>query len=248
MSHDGAGGLYDQPPISTAPKINDERILNTEVQDNLEELVDIFTLPDSYRKRILLPEDPRLNFHRNDLANTTTPYLRKELVNKIQMILEILPDHIGIVIIEPYRTYEFQKDLYVNKVNELINTGLTYEQAQIEANQFVSDPDLYSPHVTGGALDIGLVDLTPDDENKIRYLDMGNLFEDLNSAAMDFPNLTDIQKNNRQLLKRVMTSAGFVNYPYEWWHWSYGDKYWAWVKNQRAIYDSINPPHFEAVQ
>lgn len=25
-----------------------------------------------------------------------------------------------------------------------------------------------------------------------------------------------------------MTGAGFVNYPTEWWHWSHGDRYWAW--------------------
>jgi D-alanyl-D-alanine dipeptidase len=26
-----------------------------------------------------------------------------------------------------------------------------------------------------------------------------------------------------------MEGAGFVNYPTEWWHWSYGDRYWTFV-------------------
>jgi len=26
-----------------------------------------------------------------------------------------------------------------------------------------------------------------------------------------------------------MAAAGFVNYPSEWWHWSYGDRYWAFT-------------------
>ena len=26
-----------------------------------------------------------------------------------------------------------------------------------------------------------------------------------------------------------MTATGFVNYPSEWWHWSYGDRYWAFI-------------------
>ena len=25
----------------------------------------------------------------------------------------------------------------------------------------------------------------------------------------------------------MLTWSGFVNYPTEWWHWSYGDRYWA---------------------
>jgi len=29
------------------------------------------------------------------------------------------------------------------------------------------------------------------------------------------------------LLGRVLGGAGLVNYPTEWWHWSYGDRYWA---------------------
>jgi len=26
-----------------------------------------------------------------------------------------------------------------------------------------------------------------------------------------------------------MEGAGFVNYPTEWWHWSYGDRDWTFV-------------------
>jgi D-alanyl-D-alanine dipeptidase len=25
----------------------------------------------------------------------------------------------------------------------------------------------------------------------------------------------------------VLDGAGLVNYPTEWWHWSFGDRYWA---------------------
>jgi D-alanyl-D-alanine dipeptidase len=37
-----------------------------------------------------------------------------------------------------------------------------------------------------------------------------------------------------------MTGAGFVNYPSEWWHWSYGDRYWAVVTGEpHAIYGPV---------
>ncbi|MEV6285649.1 M15 family metallopeptidase [Kribbella sp. NPDC051770] len=38
----------------------------------------------------------------------------------------------------------------------------------------------------------------------------------------------------RRVLSNVMSSAGFVNYPTEWWHWSYGDQYWALSAGQPA--------------
>jgi len=31
-----------------------------------------------------------------------------------------------------------------------------------------------------------------------------------------------------------MQSQGFINYPTEWWHFSYGDRYWAY--HQQASY------------
>ena len=39
--------------------------------------------------------------------------------------------------------------------------------------------------------------------------------------------LPPIASANRQLLLSSMEAAGFVNYIHEWWHYSYGDRYWA---------------------
>lgn len=33
----------------------------------------------------------------------------------------------------------------------------------------------------------------------------------------------------RQLLTSALAAAGLVNYPARWWHWSYGDRFWASV-------------------
>lgn len=29
------------------------------------------------------------------------------------------------------------------------------------------------------------------------------------------------------MLGAALSAAGLVNYPTEWWNWSYGDRYWA---------------------
>ena len=39
--------------------------------------------------------------------------------------------------------------------------------------------------------------------------------------------MTGQARAHRELLARVLGGAGLVNYPTEWWHWSYGDRYWA---------------------
>jgi hypothetical protein len=48
---------------------------------------------------------------------------------------------------------------------------------------------------------------------------------------------------NRDLLGRALASAGFVNYPTEWWHWSYGDRYWALATGaSAACYGPVDRP------
>ncbi|WP_392960148.1 M15 family metallopeptidase [Streptomyces sp. LN245] len=49
-------------------------------------------------------------------------------------------------------------------------------------------------------------------------------------------------RRHRDILARAMDGAGFVNYPTEWWHWSYGDRYWALIsKADRAVYGPVWP-------
>ena len=36
-------------------------------------------------------------------------------------------------------------------------------------------------------------------------------------------------------MSRALSTAGFVNYPTEYWHWSYGDRYWAFAKRQKEM-------------
>ena len=44
----------------------------------------------------------------------------------------------------------------------------------------------------------------------------------------------------RELLARVLTRHGLVNYPTEWWHWSYGDRYWAFTTGHgTALYGPV---------
>jgi D-alanyl-D-alanine dipeptidase len=56
--------------------------------------------------------------------------------------------------------------------------------------------------------------------------------------------LSATAKANRLLLAQAMQAEGFVNYAREWWHYSYGDRYWAWLTGRpHAIYGPMDRPH-----
>lgn len=46
-------------------------------------------------------------------------------------------------------------------------------------------------------------------------------------------------RDNRRLLYKIMTEAGFTNLPSEWWHYDYGDRFWAYYNNCSAIYEGV---------
>jgi zinc D-Ala-D-Ala dipeptidase len=93
-----------------------------------------------------------------------------------------------------------------------------------------------APHPTGGAIVLTLID------NNGNELEMGTEFNaepvETNYATyFNAENISAEAKKNRIILKNALERVGFVNYFTEWWHWSYGDKYWAYcLKNNCAIY------------
>jgi D-alanyl-D-alanine dipeptidase len=40
-------------------------------------------------------------------------------------------------------------------------------------------------------------------------------------------NISDKARSRRDSLGTALAGAGLVNDPTEWWHWSFGDRYWA---------------------
>lgn len=110
-----------------------------------------------------------------------------------------------------------------------------------------TDPSAPSPHNTGGA-----VDLTLSDASGLPLL-MGTEFDEFTDRAVTayYEILTadralspDEQTfvKNRRILSGAMHQAGFVNYSGEWWHFDYGDQWWANATGQpHAFYGPILP-------
>ena len=163
-------------------------------------------------------------------------YIRSSVYQMLLKAVALLPEGYGLKIFDAWRPYEVQKFLFYEQVAVLCKKdGLCIEQAKVHAKQFVSYPsiDPYKPfvHSTGGAVDLTIID-----ENNIE-LDMGTDFDDFSKmAATDsFENSSNEKvKNNRRLLYSVMIKAGFSNYPSEWWHYDFGDSFWAAENNLKS--------------
>lgn len=92
------------------------------------------------------------------------------------------------------------------------------------------------PHSTGGAVDITLID------DQGRLLDMGGMIDELSERSQ--PNYYVNHKDTigrdyhqrRELLNKIMTTAGFLRHPGEWWHFSLGDQMWAWQSQEERAY------------
>jgi len=49
-----------------------------------------------------------------------------------------------------------------------------------------------------------------------------------------------VARSHRAMLVAALAPTGLVNYPTEWWHWSYGDRYWAHVTGAtHAVYGAV---------
>lgn len=144
-----------------------------------------------------------------------------------------------------YRTLKVQKILYDEYFGELHKKhpdwSNDYIKKQVEI--FICppsyDPAVPSPHNTGGAVDLTLVDT---DKQEVP---MGTEFDEFTERAFTnhFEKASDANSilfhKNRMLLKEILEKAGFANYPEEWWHYNFGNPQWANdTKADYAIYGS----------
>ena len=88
-----------------------------------------------------------------------------------------------------------------------------------------------SGHSTGGAVDVTL-------HYCGKEIDCGGQYLSFSSSTPTWSKkLNQNQRYYRFILYKVMTDAGFINYPLEWWHFCYGDKMYAAYKfEKKAIY------------
>ena len=212
--------------------IGDSRVKKIEVRECGDKVIDLMT------------DFPSLTFdleRRNVQKDSKSiSHARRKIGEMLMSAQAYLPTGVKLLIKECHRPMAVQKmfwDTY-SAYLKAKNPSWVEQQIYDECSKFNAPLDV-APHTTGGAVDLTLVDLDG------QLLDMGTEFnaspyETAGATYTDADDLSLLAKSNRRVLVKAMFEAGFTNYPTEWWHWSYGDKYWALVTNQPfAIYDSV---------
>ncbi|GGU57301.1 hypothetical protein GCM10010211_22620 [Streptomyces albospinus] len=169
-------------------------------------------------------------------------YLREGVVRRLLAAQRALPDGLRLQVVEGYRPPALQRRYFERYGGELRAAHPDWDVMRVRqaASRFVSPPEI-APHSAGGAVDLTLV--TTDGE----YVDMGTPVdaspeESGGACYTSAPDLAPAARANRRALAAALRGAGLVNYPTEWWHWSYGDRYWALATGaEHALYGPAEP-------
>ena len=134
-----------------------------------------------------------------------------------------------------YRSPEIQSNRRNELYEQLKQKYPDCDETEILRLLNISIAGVGGGHQTGGAVDLGLCDYEG------RELDMGTQYLEHNPKTKTrFKTLNEENRRNRCILLDAMQRAGFVNYPAEWWHFSYGDKMWAAYSSKKsALYDIV---------
>lgn len=168
-------------------------------------------------------------------------WVREGLAGRLVRADAALPPGMRLLVVEGHRSIADQAriiDRYATQVRAH-HPGVEEPELGRLVSRFVAPLDV-APHVAGAAVDLTLVDgagtpydlgtpidATPEQSDGACYY-----------AATGIP---PIARFLRHLLGEALRGSGLVNYPTEWWHWSYGDRYWALVAGaERAIYGPVD--------
>jgi len=111
----------------------------------------------------------------------------------------------GLLIHDAYRPW------YVTKV--------FWEATPEDKRIFVADPSQGSRHNRGCAVDLSIYELASG-----KPVEMVGVYDEMSERSFPgYPGGTSRERWHRELLRHAMEEEGFLVYPFEWWHFDYGD-------------------------
>jgi len=180
-----------------------------------------------------------IDLGRERMEKEGTAYLRKTVAEMINEALWHLPQGMTFIIRDAWRPQKVQKDifeLFVGRFSER-NPNKSKEEIVKDVGAFVAPfegPEV-SGHLTGGAVDLRLWK----DGKRIPMRSEDLSYEE--NSQSNQPKLHDYLRKNREIMFRALAKAGLSNYPKEFWHWSYGDLWWAKRLGKKfAIYGPVS--------
>jgi D-alanyl-D-alanine dipeptidase len=215
--------------------IADPRVLAINIEENHDQMINLIKQNDiAYGPS---PEIPN---------NYDYTKMRVSVYDMLKKAQALLPLGLSFCLYECYRSLALQKMLFDNRFTliEQQYPHWSLEEIFNETTKLISPVTNLDgstnvpPHSTGGAIDVYLLD------DKGNAVDMGihpkDWMEDDGSYSLtDSLMISDQARHYRNVMSNALSNVGFINYPTEYWHWSYGDRYWAYHTNEaNAIFGS----------
>ncbi|MER6415158.1 M15 family metallopeptidase [Streptomyces humidus] len=181
--------------------------------------------------------------HRQSDDDGSFALLRSGALRRLVLAQRLLPAGVRFLVVEGYRPPDLQRRYFEQYAATMrrAHPDAAPERIRELASAYISPPEV-APHVSGGAVDLTLCDRDG------RELPLGTEVnatpeESAGACRTEARGIAAEACANRALMARALTSTGFVNYPTEWWHWSYGDRYWALLLGAPAArYGPAAPP------
>lgn len=217
--------------------IDEDKINSISICENNEPLIDL-----KEQRELAYGSPPDTPLTENDYTK-----LRKTVYEKLCLAQSKLPKGWKFRIYEGLRSLNVQKILFNGQYNnlKLKHSSKSEEELFKETSLLIAPVRFFNgapntpPHSTGGAVDLEVTDL-----NGV-LIDFGMAIKDWYKVDPDIcetfsQNISDEAAKNRKILLDIMFDQDFVNYPREWWHFSYGDRLWASIMGKKeAIYGGI---------
>lgn len=168
-------------------------------------------------------------------------FLRSTVLDKLrkaQENLTKLDSNLTLFVTYGYRSLRVQTEKFLQQLRQISETTFFSNPVDLyeETHRFIAVPTV-AGHTTGGAVDVTIINSKTN-----QFLDFGsNQYDFSNKDCYTFAlKITKQAKRNRLLLRSCMAEVEFAPYDGEWWHFSYGDREWAYYyKRQNAIYDQL---------
>lgn len=162
-------------------------------------------------------------------------YIAK-LLKKAAIKLQKIDKNYKFKIVYGYRHPTIQKKYFLKqKIYLAKKYNLSGLDLILLTHNFVASPDV-AGHVCGAAIDLTIL-------KNNKPIDMGTKIAEFTKPEL-IPTfsekINDIQRKNRLLLRSLLLNLGFAPFNGEWWHFSYGDREWAYYYNKKkAIYSPL---------
>ena len=175
----------------------------------------------------------------NDMESESPNVIVRETVYKklcnVDKALKAKNRNWQLVVVYGYRSLNIQQTAFNRKYAELKPKYTDKNELREAVHRYYAVPEV-AGHPTGGAVDVTVYDFV---EGK--YLDFGTEILDFSTRRIYYNAIAIERKHgrearrteatkNRKMLRELMGNEDFAPYEGEWWHFSYGDKEWAYYR------------------